>query len=88
MTSSDKPGCFGTFDKVFPMGKDGLRSVNPDCDECEFVHPCLKEGANSSAGLEMRAERMEAMDRTGSGLLGFLNRWSELKSMRRGKSEK
>ena len=83
MTES-RPECFARLSRVFPLGDDGLREVNPDCQSCPQVTACLKAAAESADGVEFRAERMAAMSgHTRPGLRGFLSRWSELKSMRR-----
>jgi hypothetical protein len=79
-----KPPCYGLLDQVFPLGDDDLRSVRPDCRDCRLVQTCLKAASESEAGTEMLASRMAAMHHgSQQGLLGFLNRWSELKAMRR-----
>jgi hypothetical protein len=80
-----RPECFGTWEKVFPFGEDGLRSVAPECAPCPSVQPCLKAAAHSPAGLEARAGIMEAWGAgkgRRAGVRGFLARWSELKSMK------
>ena len=77
------PDCFGLLEIVFPLGPDDLRHVNSDCLGCKKVKACLKAASESQAGVEMRASRFEAMKRgSGQGLKGFLDRWSELKTMR------
>ena len=79
-----KPPCFGHLDQVFPLGEDDLRSVSPGCRDCALVQTCLKAASESEAGTEMMASRMAAMGHgSGQGVLGFLSRWSELKTMRR-----
>ncbi len=81
----DKPECFGSLETVFPVGPDGLRSVKDACSGCPQVKSCLKAAAASPDGLSMRAERLEACrSHMRGGLTGFLSRWSELKSLRRG----
>ncbi len=84
-----KPNCYGRWDHVFPMGSNGLRSVRPACNDCHLVQACLRVGAESPDGLEMRAGRLETMDASrGQGLIGFFHRWSELKSMKRKAAKK
>jgi len=82
MPSEKMPYCFARLDIVFPLGPDGLRQVPPSCSACARVQACLKQAVNTPAGLEMRAERMAAMNHpTGSGVRGFFRRWSTLKAM-------
>ncbi|MEW5724035.1 MAG: hypothetical protein AB1896_13075 [Thermodesulfobacteriota bacterium] len=83
-TPEKRPDCFGRLDQVFPLGEEGLRQVRPSCDGCGLVKDCLAAAARSPEGVEMRARRTEAAQRDqGRGLIGFLNRWSELKASRR-----
>ena len=80
----DRLECFGNWDRVFPLGEDGLRNVTDDCRECPQVQACLKAGSESPEGLEMRASRFEDMGhKQGRGVTAFLSRWSELKTIRR-----
>lgn len=82
------PECFGALDEVFPLGPDALRSISPACRQCGRLKACLKAAVDSPAGVEMRAERMRAMDRrSGGGLRRFVSRWSELKLMRRNQAK-
>ena len=82
-TRTEAP-CFGQLDQVFPLGEDDLRSVRPECRDCGQVQACLKAASESEAGTEMMASRMAAMNHgSHQGVKGFLNRWSELKNMRR-----
>ncbi|MFH1137082.1 MAG: hypothetical protein V1816_13495 [Pseudomonadota bacterium] len=87
MTEESKPQCFGELERVFPMGKDRLRTVRDSCAACPQVQSCLKAAVNTPAGLEMRVRRLEEFGRSGStgeGVLGFFKRWSELKTLRTG----
>lgn len=90
MTKPDTPPeCFGALDEVFPLGPDDLRSIRLTCRQCGHLKACLKAAADSPAGVEMRAERMRAMDRrSGGGLRRFVSRWSELKLMRQNKTKR
>jgi len=82
------PECFGALDEVFPLGPDGLRSIRPACRQCGWLTDCLKAAVDSPAGVEMRAERMRAMDqRSGGGWRRFISRWSELKLMRQNQAK-
>lgn len=89
MKQSAKPECFGEFEKVFPPGADGLREISPNCRRtCGKVNECLKEAVSTPEGMKMRAERYEASPKTSDGgILGFLERWSELKSMKTGRKK-
>jgi hypothetical protein len=83
-----KPDCFAVLERVFPLESNGLRSVRDDCRACEMLKDCLRVAAESPKGLEMRAQRMEAMDYgRRRGVMGFLSRWAELKSMRQAASK-
>ena len=85
--SSPRPDCFGDWDRAFPEGEDGLRSVSPDCQGCLAVKECLRAGSESGAGMESKARRLERYGPTGGGVRGFLSRWSELKSLRTGQKK-
>jgi hypothetical protein len=85
MNSSQKP-CFGELEKVFPMGKNGLREVVPACFECAEKTPCLQAALQTKEGLGMRRE---ILDRSpAGGLLGRLRLWSERKDISRRMKER
>lgn len=87
--SEKKPDCFANWERVFPMDENGLRNVSASCRDCAWVKDCLKQGSESRAGLEMRAERLEGMKPgRGRGVLGFVSRWSELKQLKKTASKK
>ena len=87
--SESKPPCFGVLDEVFPLGQGDLRSIRPNCYDCPSLKVCLKAAVGSPEGVEMRADRMEAMGGlAGGGIRGFISRWSELKLMRQAAAEK
>ena len=89
MAKTDKKNeCYGVLDTVFPMGPEGLREVAENCMKCESVKECLKAASESPDGMEMKVRRMENNPTRGGGVVGFLSRWSELKSMRSKSGEK
>lgn len=74
-----KPACFGNLDKVFPMGKDGLRHTPDACLKCLSKTPCLKNALNGPGGIEVHEE---VLDRSyHSGITGFWTRWSRKKAL-------
>ncbi|MBW2064352.1 MAG: hypothetical protein JRJ03_05405 [Deltaproteobacteria bacterium] len=81
MTGTTEKECYGVLDKVFPMGKEGLREVREECFECPHKTPCLRAALETKEGLEMRSQRLERM-REG-GVLGALRRWSRKKELAR-----
>lgn len=73
--------CFGILDKVFPMGREGLREIVPSCFDCPDRRSCLQAALETEEGFELRSE---ALDRSSSGgLVGRLRRWSEKKELSR-----
>jgi hypothetical protein len=80
MTGSRKE-CFGVLDKVFPMGKEGLREIVPGCFECPDRKACLQKALTTREGL---AFKNELLDRApAKGLAGRFRRWSEKKQLSR-----
>lgn len=78
--------CFGILDKVFPVGREGLREIVPTCFDCPEKGPCLKAALATREGLVLRGE---ALERTPArGLVGRLKRWSERKELGRLMKEK
>lgn len=73
--------CFGILDKVFPVGEQGLREIDPDCFQCPERTLCLKAALSTKEGLEMRAENLDRA--AASGLMGRLQRWSQKKELSR-----
>jgi hypothetical protein len=73
--------CFGILDKVFPLGKRGLREIVPECFQCPDRTSCLKAALSTKEGLEMRAEILDRA--SASGLMGRLQRWSQKKELSR-----
>ncbi len=73
--------CFGILDKVFPMGREGLREIVPTCFECPDKGACLRTALATEEGLALRGE---VLDRTPArGFVGRLKRWSEKKELSR-----
>ena len=73
--------CFGILDKVFPMGREGLREIVPTCFDCPEKGPCLKAALGTKEGLALRGK---TLDRTPSkGLIDRVKRWSERKELSR-----
>jgi len=75
------PACYGNLDKVFPMGKDGLRHTPEDCFACLHKTECLRMALRGTDGLKVREEHIDrAYD---SGMISFLERWSKRKDLYR-----
>jgi hypothetical protein len=80
MTHSHKD-CFGIFDKVFPMGSEGLREIVPACFECPDRKACLHAALQTEEGFELKSQ---VLDRSSVyGFVGRLRRWSEKKELNR-----
>ena len=76
-----KKDCFGVLDKVFPVGKEGLREIVRECFQCQERVPCLKAALGTKEGLEMRSRNI---DRAATrGMMGRLRRWSQKKELHR-----
>ncbi|MFC1494035.1 hypothetical protein ACFL6W_02035 [Thermodesulfobacteriota bacterium] len=85
MTKKEKT-CFGILDKVFPVGKEGLREVPQDCFDCDDRMPCLKKAINTEEGYKMRSDNLERIPR--EGIMGRIKRWSQKKELSRLEREK
>jgi hypothetical protein len=73
--------CFGILDAVFPKDEDGLRHTPKDCFACICKTECLRSAMRGSNGL---GAQEEFVDRAySSGMIGFLERWSKKKALRR-----
>ncbi len=82
MKREDCPSCFGVLDIVFPKGEDGLRTVPEACFACSHKTECLKTAmSEESQGLKAQAEFVDRAYE--SGMIGFLERWSEKKALHR-----
>lgn len=79
------PDCFGTLQKVFPLGKDGLRHTPEDCLACLHKTECLRSAIQGNDGLKVKEEHLERA--YNSGMIGFLERWSQKKDFQRRKKK-
>ena len=80
MTKPQKD-CFGILDRVFPMGKEGLREIVPTCFECPDKTSCLRAALKTEDGFQLRSEVLDRYP--ANGFLGRLRRWSERKELSR-----
>jgi hypothetical protein len=76
-----KPSCFGQLETVFPKGKNGLRNTPETCLACGCKTECLRSAIDGAGGFRLREE---FIDRAyGSGAMGFWERWSKKKYIKR-----
>ena len=76
-----RPPCFGRLDIVFPKSEDGLRHSPETCMQCSDKTECLRAALAGPAGL---AAKDEFADRAyDSGAIGFFERWSRKKAIKR-----
>ncbi len=73
--------CYGVLEKVFPMGKEGLREVVPACFDCADKVSCLREAMETEQGLKFKGEIIRRSPT--KGLADRLRRWSENKELNR-----
>jgi hypothetical protein len=73
--------CFGILDKVFPMGKEGLREIVPTCFDCPDRKECLQSALDTEQGLVFRSELVDRSP--ASGLVDRFKRWSDRKDLSR-----
>lgn len=89
MTATDnkdkRPACFGVLDRVFPMGKNGLRESPAECMACALKTECLREAVRSGSGLALMEEKTDRAYQSGS--ISFFERWSRKKLIYRKKKE-
>lgn len=87
MTPKQKhPSCYGVLDRVFPLGKNGLRETPHGCFQCPHKTACLR---SAIAGDEGFTVRQEFVDRAySSGRISFWERWSRKKTIERLKRDK
>ncbi len=86
MKNSQK-NCFGILDKVFPMGKEGLREIVQACFDCQDRKGCLQYALKTEQGLVFRSKIIDRAP--AKGLVARLKRWSDKKDLsRRLKQEK
>ena len=84
MTTDSKenyPDCFGKLEIVFPMGSQGLRETPKVCLPCPHKTLCLRNAMQKTEGLKVREERVDRAYQ--SGMMGFFERWSRKKSLKR-----
>jgi hypothetical protein len=73
------PSCYADLDRVFPMGKNDLRTTPERCMACAYKTECLR---SAMAGQKGNRVREEMVDRAyTSGMMGFIQRWSEKKRL-------
>ena len=71
--------CFGDLDRVFPMGKEELREVPPNCFACPDKKACLQTALTTKKGIGLRSEILDRAP--ANGMVGRLRRWSEKKAL-------
>ena len=76
-----RPACYGMLDRVFPKGGDDLRHTPKDCLPCTYKTACLRSALEGASGLKLQEERVDRA--YSSGMMGFLERWSKKKDLRR-----
>ena len=79
------PVCYANLEKVFPMGKDGLRHTPEDCFTCRHKTDCLRAAIQGKEGLKVKEERIDRA--YNSGMIGFVERWSKKKDIHRRKKK-
>lgn len=76
----EPPACFGILEEVFPKCADGLRQSPERCMNCSRKVACLRAAVSGPDGLRVREE---VIDRAyGTGVISFLERWSQKKYFR------
>lgn len=73
--------CFGILDRVFPMGKNGLREAPAECFRCPDRTECLRAAMKTQEGIRLREETVDRA--ANSGMLGRVRRWSQKKELHR-----
>lgn len=87
MTGEQYPDCYGILDKVFPMDEhSGLRITPTECFACTHKTQCLKTALHAKDGLKAKEELVDRAFE--SGMLGFIQRWSQKKEIHRQMKEK
>ncbi len=83
---TDKPDCFGTLEKVFPMTEKGLRQTPDDCFfHCPVKTKCLQHAMATKDGVKVEEEIIERS--TKAGVMNFFERWSRKKQVHRKKQD-
>ena len=81
-----RPDCFSDLETVFPRRSDGLRVTPITCLQCIHKTACLRAAMRQKKGLDVREEMLDRAYR--SGVVGFLNRWSQKKTIHRIKQKR
>mgnify|MGYP001173870722 CR=1 FL=1 len=84
--SESQKDCFGDLDRVFPMGKGGLREVPLKCFACPDKKACLKTALKTKKGIGLRGEILDRAP--AKGMVGWVKRWSEKKMLTQLKKQK
>jgi hypothetical protein len=77
----DRPPCFGALEIVFPQHEDGLRTSPESCLACGHKTACLRLAMTGKDGLRFREQYLDKAYE--AGMVGFLERWSKKKEIRR-----
>ncbi len=78
--NDEKPDCFGTLEKVFPMTEKGLRQTPDDCYyHCPVKTACLQQAMATKDGVQVEEELIERG--TKAGAMNFFERWSRKKQL-------
>ncbi len=80
------PSCFGDLDIVFPKGRDGFRITPHACFACLYKTECLRSAMEGIGGLKIKEEIVDRAYQ--SGIITFLERWSQKKDLNRRMTEK
>lgn len=80
-TDKKYPKCFGEIETVFPKTKDGLRNTPEACLECVHKTACLRSAMGGAGGIKVREEIVDRAYE--SGMMSFLERWSQKKKLER-----
>jgi len=83
---ADKPSCFCDLEKVFPLGKDGLRHTQKTCMPCRYKTECLKTAMNDEHGLKFQEEMVDRAYRLKR--ISFFDRWSKKKYFQKMQQQK
>lgn len=75
------PDCFGLLEVVFPEDESGFRTSPQICMACMHKVGCLRSAMESEGGLKVREDQVDRA--YGSGMIGFLERWSQKKTFQR-----
>lgn len=78
-----KKDCFGVLNKVFPLGKEGLREPGLYCTSCKDRKECLQKALTTDEGLSFRSEMLDRIP--AKGFVERIKRWSNRKDLDRQK---